>query len=87
MAAIPRRLQEAYEAIGAPILILLACLIPVSDAVASTGGAQVIAGCLALVIVVAVALTPYLNNAATALIMAPIAADLAYGSGLSPIPS
>jgi di/tricarboxylate transporter len=92
-------LQEAYEAIDAPILILLACLIPVSDAVASTGGAQLIAGglaqvagqlpaagALALVIVVAMALTPFLNNAATALIMAPIAADLAVRLGLKPDP-
>lgn len=92
-------LQEAYEAIDAPILILLACLIPVSDAVASTGGAQLIAGglaevagqlpaagALALVIVVAMALTPFLNNAATALIMAPIAADLALRLGLQPDP-
>ncbi|WP_211852426.1 SLC13 family permease [Plastoroseomonas hellenica] len=92
-------LQEAYEAIDAPILVLLACLIPVSDAVAGTGGAQLIAGglaqvagqlpaagALALVIVVAMALTPFLNNAATALIMAPIAADLAVRIGLKPDP-
>lgn len=92
-------LQEAYEAVDAPILVLLACLIPVSDAVASTGGAQLIAGglaevagllpaagALALVIIVAMALTPFLNNAATALIMAPIAADLAVRIGLKPDP-
>lgn len=92
-------LQEAYEAIDAPILILLACLIPVSDAVANTGGAQLIAGglaqvagqlpasgALALVIIVAMALTPFLNNAAAALIMAPIAADLALRLGLQPDP-
>ncbi|WP_159719085.1 SLC13 family permease [Geminicoccus flavidas] len=83
-------LREAYEAIDLPILVLLACLIPVSDAVASTGGAELIAGglatvatklppvgAMALVLVMAMGLTPFLNNAATALIMAPIAASLA----------
>lgn len=92
-------LQEAYDAIDAPILVLLACLIPISDAVASTGGAQLIAGglariagelpanaALALVIIVAMILTPFLNNAATALIMAPIAADLALRLELKPDP-
>ncbi|WP_338150871.1 SLC13 family permease [Neoroseomonas soli] len=92
-------LQEAYDAVDAPILILLACLIPVSDAIANTGGAQLIAGglaqiavqlpatgSLALVLLVAMALTPFLNNAATALIMAPIAADLAVRLGLKPDP-
>jgi di/tricarboxylate transporter len=92
-------LQEAYNAIDVPILILLACLIPVSDAVARTGGAELIAaglaqiagplpasGALALVIVVAMALTPFLNNAATALILAPVAADLAVRIGLKPDP-
>lgn len=92
-------LQEAYEAIDAPILVLLACLIPISDAVAGTGGAKLIAGglagvagllptvgALALVTFVAMALTPFLNNAATALIMAPIAADLALRLGLNSDP-
>jgi di/tricarboxylate transporter len=92
-------LHEAYAAIDAPILILLACLLPISDAVASTGGAELIAGglaevarlvpahgALALVIVLAMALTPFLNNAATALILAPVAADLATRLGMNPDP-
>ncbi len=92
-------LREAYEAIDLPILVLLACLIPISDAVASTGGAELIAGGLAtaaamlppigavaLVMAVAMGLTPFLNNAATALIMAPIAASLATKLGLNPDP-
>ena len=92
-------LREAYEALDLPILVLLACLIPISDAVASTGGAELIAGGLAamagalppigavaLVLVAAMALTPFLNNAATALIMAPIAASLATKLGLRPDP-
>jgi di/tricarboxylate transporter len=92
-------LREAYEALDLPILVLLACLIPISDAVASTGGATLIAGGLAgiaavlppvgavaLMLGAAMALTPFLNNAATALIMAPIAASLATQLGLNPDP-
>jgi len=92
-------LREAYEALDLPILVLLACLIPISDAVAGTGGAGLIAGGLAelagalppvgavaLMLVTAMALTPFLNNAATALIMAPIAASLATQLGLNPDP-
>ena len=92
-------LREAYDAIDLPILVLLACLIPISDAISATGGAELIAGVLAspaqllpgwamitLVLVSGMALTPFLNNAATALIMAPVAASLARGLGLSPDP-
>ncbi len=92
-------LREAYEALDLPILVLLACLIPISDAVGRTGGAEVVAGGLAvaaaalppvgavaLVLVAAMALTPFLNNAATALILAPVAAGLAARVGLNPDP-
>jgi di/tricarboxylate transporter len=91
--------REAYAALDLPILVLLACLIPISDAVAGTGGAGLIAGVLAtlaaalppvgavaLVLVAAMALTPFLNNAAAALIMAPVAAGLASKLGLKPDP-
>jgi di/tricarboxylate transporter len=92
-------LREAYEALDLPILVLLACLIPISDAVGRTGGADLVAGGLAaaagalpptgavgLVLVAAMALTPFLNNAATALIMAPVAAGLAARLGLDADP-
>ncbi|MFL5338390.1 MAG: SLC13 family permease, partial [Geminicoccaceae bacterium] len=92
-------LREAYEALDLPILVLLACLIPISDAVAATGGAGLMAeglaavagvlppaGAVAVVLVAAMALTPFLNNAATALIMAPIAVSLATRLGLNPDP-
>jgi di/tricarboxylate transporter len=91
--------REAYAALDLPILVLLACLIPISDAVGRTGGAELIAGGLAaiagalppvgavvLVLVAAMALTPFLNNAAAALIMAPVAAGLASKLGLRPDP-
>ncbi|HYD67123.1 SLC13 family permease [Azospirillum sp.] len=92
-------LKEAYDALELPILVLLACLIPISDAISSTGMAALIAqglavvagtlppvGAVTLVLVTAMALTPFLNNAATALIMAPIAASLAQRLGMSPDP-
>ena len=90
-------LREAYEVVEWPILILLGALIPVSEAVRTTGGTDLIAGwlsvaagvlppvgALALLLVVAMAVTPFLNNAATVLMMAPIAAGLATNLKLSP---
>jgi di/tricarboxylate transporter len=92
-------LKEAYEAVDVPIIVLLACLIPISDAISTTGGAELIAGGLAtaagalpplgaitLVMGTAMLLTPFLNNAATVLIMGPIGASLAQKLGLNPDP-
>ncbi len=94
-----RTLKQAYKAIDAPILVLLGALIPVSDAIRTTGGTELIAdwlsrmavamppvGSLLLVMVAAMAVTPFLNNAATVLMMAPIAAGFATRLGLSPDP-
>jgi di/tricarboxylate transporter len=90
-------LREAYGTIEWPILIMLAALIPVSDAIRSTGGTDLIAawlsaaagllpgvGALALIMVAAMAVTPFLNNAATVLVMAPIAASFAERLGYAP---
>jgi di/tricarboxylate transporter len=92
-------LREAYEAVEWPILILLGALIPVSEAVRTTGATELIAGwlsvaanglppigALALILVAAMGVTPFLNNAATVLMMAPIAASLAGKLGLNPDP-
>lgn len=91
--------REAYDALDGPVLITLACLIPVSDAMRSTGATVLIAdwlsaatdglpaiGALGLVMVVAMAITPFLNNAATVLVAGPIAAGLAAKLGHSPDP-
>ncbi len=90
-------LRDVYAQIDAPILIMLACLIPVSDTLRTTGGTDVIAGllsqvastmpgwgALALIMVAAMAVTPFLNNAATVLVMAPIAAAFATSLGYAP---
>jgi di/tricarboxylate transporter len=92
-------LEEAYSAVDWPILVLLGALIPVSESLETSGGAELIAGLLsgatealppmaslALVMVAAMGVTPFLNNAATVLIMAPIGVSLAGQLGLNPDP-
>ena len=92
-------LRAAYDAIEWPILIMLGALIPVSDALRTTGATDLIASglsvmasgmpsmlALALLLVVAMAVTPFLNNAATVLVMAPIAATFAKQIELNPDP-
>ncbi|MGO4389476.1 SLC13 family permease [Microvirga sp. 2YAF29] len=90
-------LREAYEAVDWPILVMLGALIPVSESIRTTGGADLLAGwlsqiagalpsygALALIMVAAMAVTPFLNNAATVLVMAPIAATFAGRLGYQP---
>jgi di/tricarboxylate transporter len=90
-------LRQAYEAIHWPILVMLGALIPVSEAVRTTGGVDLIAhylselatslpppGALALMMIAAMAVTPFLNNAATVLVMAPIAVSFAQQLGYRP---
>ncbi|WP_332812338.1 SLC13 family permease [Sphingomonas sp.] len=89
--------REAYDHIEWPILVMIGCLIPVSDALRTTGGTDLIAtwlsgtasvlpawGAVALILVAAMAVTPFLNNAATVLVMAPIAAEFAGNLGYRP---
>ncbi|HEX8571241.1 MAG TPA: SLC13 family permease [Allosphingosinicella sp.] len=91
--------HEAYARIEWPILIMIGALIPVSDSLRTTGATDLIAhglsglaatlpawGALALILVAAMAVTPFLNNAATVLVMAPIAASFAAGLGYRPEP-
>ncbi|MEN3385766.1 MAG: hypothetical protein V7608_5810 [Hyphomicrobiales bacterium] len=92
-------LREAYAAVDWPILVMLGALIPVADTLRSTGGTDLIAGLLSqaashlppigalgLMMLAAMAVTPFLNNAATVLVMAPIAATFAKSLGYSPDP-
>ncbi|MEX0590593.1 MAG: SLC13 family permease, partial [Xanthobacteraceae bacterium] len=92
-------LKEAYETIEWPILILIGALIPISDALRETGGTELIAdwlsvtadqlpalGALAFILVAAMAVTPFLNNAATVLVMGPISASFAARLGYAPDP-
>jgi di/tricarboxylate transporter len=93
--AIP--LADFYKSVDGPILVMLAALIPVSDSLRTTGGSELIAGwlgnaaatlpawgALGLILVTAMAVTPFLNNAATVLVMGPIAAGFATNLGFQP---
>ena len=83
-------IRDAYEHVEWPILVMLGALIPVSGALQETGGTGLISNWLSsvaagvppwaavgLIMVAAMAATPFLNNAATVLVMAPIAASFA----------
>jgi di/tricarboxylate transporter len=89
--------RAAYEQVEWPILIMLGALIPVSGALEETGGTQLISTWLSsvaiglppwaavgLILVAAMAATPFLNNAATVLVMAPIAATFATNLNMRP---
>ncbi|PZU61513.1 MAG: SLC13 family permease [Brevundimonas sp.] len=93
------KMREAYAALDGPLLVLIAALIPVSDAIQQTGGADLIASALrglfegippvvavAGMMLASMAVTPFLNNAATVLVVAPIAATLAQQLGYRPDP-
>ncbi|QUS37037.1 SLC13 family permease [Falsirhodobacter algicola] len=89
--------RDAYAAVEWPILVMLGALIPVSEALQTTGGTDLIGtwlsqtatglpvwGALTMIMVAAMAVTPFLNNAATVLVMAPIAATFAGDLGFAP---
>lgn len=89
--------EDAYEAIEWPILIMLGALIPVSETLQTSGASNVLAvelahlaqhlppwGAVAMVLLISMAVTPFLNNAATVLVMAPIAAVFAHDLGYRP---
>ena len=83
-------LREAYDAINWPVIILLGSMIPVGGALQSSGTTELIASSileigaglspivvLVIVLVVTMTLSDIVNNAATAVIMAPISLNLA----------
>ncbi len=91
--------REAYEIIEWPVIVLLGAMIPVGDALQSTGGTQLIAdsivglasaipawAILTIVLVVTMTLSDLMNNAATAIVMAPISVAIALRLGFSPDP-
>lgn len=82
--------REAYESIHWPIIILIACLIPIGDAMQETGTSTLFItflfktfpsitpqGALLLLFVFIMLATDILNNSAAAIIMAPIAVKVA----------
>jgi di/tricarboxylate transporter len=90
-------IRDAYEAIDWPLIMLLAGLIPVSDALRTTGLTDIFAagltiaarelptyGAVMMMMIAGMLVTPFLNNAATVLVLAPIAAGLAQNLGMRP---
>jgi di/tricarboxylate transporter len=82
--------RQIYDAVDWPVVVLLACLIPVAGAMTSTGTANLIADgllnsvvrghaivALVLILVVTMTLSDFMNNAATAAVMCPIAIGVA----------
>jgi len=92
-------LRQVYDAIDWPVIVLLGALIPVGGAMQTTGATELIAGgilvvaeglpawlVLALILVVTMTLSDVLNNAATTVVMAPIAIAIAQGLGYASDP-
>lgn len=91
--------KEVYESVEWPVIVLLASLIPLGAALEDSGGTKLIADAivsqtggmpawviLAIVIIVTMTLSDFLNNVATALIAAPVAVDVANALGVSSDP-
>jgi di/tricarboxylate transporter len=91
------RPSQLYEAIDWPVIVLLGAMIPLGTALQDTGAAQLIGGSilmisgevgpilmLAVVLTMTMAITPVLNNAATVVIMAPIAISIAERMAVAP---
>jgi di/tricarboxylate transporter len=91
--------RELYEGVDWPIIVLLGALIPVGGALEQTGATEVIANAihqatagqspvlvLVLLMVVTMTLSDILNNAATAVVMAPIGVGIAERLGANPDP-
>lgn len=91
--------RTVYDAVDWPVIILLGALIPVAGAMATTGTADLLAewllydiargntiAALALILIVTMTLSDFMNNAATAAMMCPIAIGAAAGLGASADP-
>jgi di/tricarboxylate transporter len=91
--------RELYEDIEWPIIVLLGAIIPIGGALESTGGAALIAhgltglahhipawSLIGLLLIVTMLLSNVINHAATAVLMAPIAADVAHSLNVSADP-
>jgi len=92
-------LRRMYEAIEWPVVVLLGALIPVAGAMETTGAADLLARslldvvaqgqpvvALALILVVSMTLSDFMNNAATAAVICPIAISSAGQLGVDADP-
>lgn len=89
--------QDAVKRVELPVLILLGAMIPVGKALESSGGARLLAEALAgatsgmnpaatlfFLLLGTALLSNLINNAAAAILVAPIALDLAYATSGNP---
>ncbi len=92
-------IREMYDAIDWPIIVLLGALVPVGATLDSTGvtgligqgivdmvGVSPAMFVVPLLMIIAIALSNIINNAATAILMAPLALSVASGLGVNPDP-
>ncbi len=88
---------RVYDAIDWPVIVLLGAMLPVADAMATTGTADALARgmidlfasgspviALVIVLVLTMTLSDFMNNAATAAVMCPIAISVAGQLAVSP---
>jgi len=93
------RIRDLYRQVDLAILVLLAAMLPVGEALEATGGADRIAGwilslgaslppsgTLVVILLASMLLTNVINNAAAVILMAPIALTVAAGLQVSPDP-
>ena len=91
--------REAYDAIDWPVIVLLGAMIPLGGALQTTGGTGLIAqsivglaadlpawAVLTVLLVVTMTLSDLMNNAATAIVMAPIGIAIAGQLGVASDP-
>ncbi|HLR20950.1 MAG TPA: SLC13 family permease [Tissierellaceae bacterium] len=91
--------REFYDAIEWPTIIMLGSLLPLGDALQSSGGSETIANVLmkmstilspsmmvGLLIIITMILTNLISNTASAILMAPIAFTVSEFMGVSPEP-
>lgn len=89
--------RELYDGIDWSVIVLLGAMIPVGSALEETGTTKLLADgllgiagdipllvILILVLVITMTLSDILNNAATAILMAPIGKDIAESAGANP---
>ncbi|MGE0740377.1 MAG: SLC13 family permease [Hyphomonadaceae bacterium] len=89
--------REFYTSIEWPVVVMLACLLPIGEAFDAVGGTELIAGgivqlteggasviALIAIMVATMMLSDVLNNVATMVITGPVAIDLAQRLGANP---
>ncbi len=92
-------LREMYDSIDWPVIVLLGALVPVGASLDETGvtallgneivnlvGASPAIFVVPMLMIIAIALSNVVNNAATAILMAPLAISVANGLGVNPDP-